>query len=251
MSGNVVERFPFDTVFENESDGQGASRRKKEPTFSVADLEAAKQVARAEGVAVGLEEARAGYERRATQAIEAAARQMALLDAAQAESNAMMRRNAIEVAVVVVRKLFPQLEARHGLAEVEQLVGDSLNQLFDEPRVVIRVHDTLLEVLQGRVEALAQSAGYPGRLILIADGSIGPGDCRVEWADGGAERLGDRLWQHIDTVLRRALGAPSDSVARWLATAPPSADAEAELRSAEAGAAPSAPDTAQSGASGQ
>jgi flagellar assembly protein FliH len=242
MRADAVVKFPFDNVFDDEPTGEPAAKRTKEPTFSVAELEAARQAAHAEGVAAGLAEAREGYERRAAQALEEAARQIASLHAVQAGSNVAVRRNAIEVAVTVVRKLFPRVEARWGLAEVEQVVQDSLTQLFEEPRVVIRVHDSLLEALQGRLEALAQSAGYPGRLILIADDTIGPGDCRVEWADGGAERLGERLWRDIDAVLQRALGVPSDSAARWLTAAEPSTEADDEAQSAGSAAAPAPPE---------
>jgi flagellar assembly protein FliH len=203
MRADAVVKFPFDNVFDDEPTGEPAAKRTKEPTFSVAELEAARQAAHAEGVAAGLAEAREGYERRAAQALEEAARQIASLHAVQAGSNVAVRRNAIEVAVTVVRKLFPRVEARWGLA---------------------------------------QSAGYPGRLILIADDTIGPGDCRVEWADGGAERLGERLWRDIDAVIQRALGVPSDSAARWLTAAEPSTEADDKAASAGSAVAPAPPE---------
>jgi flagellar assembly protein FliH len=241
MPGNALDKYPFDRIFDDDSEDGRSGRGKKEPTFSLAELEAAKEAAHAAGIAAGLESAREGYERLAAQALAEASRKMDALDLAQAESSAATRRNAVEVAVTIVRKLLPRLEARHGIAEVEQLVGECLNQLFDEPRVVIRVHESLLEVLRDRVEALAQSAGFPGRLILIADDTIGPGDCRVEWADGGAERLGDRIWRDIDAVLLRVLGTRSGSAVRWLAATGPSAGADGEATPSEASPALGAP----------
>ena len=44
-----------------------------------------------------------------------------------------------------------------------------------------------------------------GRIVLLADETLGLGDARVEWADGGAERDTGRLMRDIDGALARAL----------------------------------------------
>jgi flagellar assembly protein FliH len=40
---------------------------------------------------------------------------------------------------------------------------------------------------------------------------VAPGDCAIEWADGGAERNGDRVWTEIDAAVRRMTEKLPDS----------------------------------------
>jgi flagellar assembly protein FliH len=98
----------------------------------------------------------------------------------------------------------------------------------------------LLDPMKQRVDALAEAAGYEGRIVLLVDETIPDGDVRVEWADGGAERDSARLWRDVDAALKRLTDAPPpDAAAR------PSAEAGAGDRpaaSAGAGKQPAAAD---------
>ena len=51
---------------------------------------------------------------------------------------------------------------------------------------------------------LSAQSGYEGKIVLIAEEALLPGDARVEWADGGAERDSARLWRQIDEIVARA-----------------------------------------------
>ena len=59
---------------------------------------------------------------------------------------------------------------------------------------MLRVNDALFDALQRRLAAIAQANGYAGKIVLLADDALAPGDGRIEWADGGAERDTRRLW---------------------------------------------------------
>jgi flagellar assembly protein FliH len=127
-----------------------------------------------------------------------------LLDA-RARMAEEAQRRAIEVAQIVLRKAVPALSRKAPLLEIEAMVADCLREAFDEPRIVLRVADVLFEALQKRLGALTASTGFAGRIVLLADEMLGPGDARVEWADGGAERDTGRLMRDIDGALARAL----------------------------------------------
>mgnify|MGYP004704999233 CR=1 FL=1 len=77
--------------------------------------------------------------------------------------------------------------------------------------VVLRVSQHLFEPIRQRLTELAQKTGFAGKFVLLADDALGPVDCRLEWADGGAERITDRLAREIDAVLERALMTPSSA----------------------------------------
>ncbi len=205
-------KFLFDNAFDFEEPDSGAAQARPAPTFTAVELEAAKQSAHADGIAAGLDQALRRIERQAAQALEEAGRQLASLHEQQTKSNEAVQRNALEVAVSVVRKLFPGIEARDGMSEVERVVVDSLQQVLEQPRVVIRVHNGLMQALQDRLKHLSESVGFPGQLVLIADDRLGPSDCRVEWADGGAERIGERIWSEIDAAIDRAIAVSNNGL---------------------------------------
>jgi len=67
--------------------------------------------------------------------------------------------------------------------------------------------DLTNDAVRERIDAIAASSGYSGRIVLLAEESFSWGDARIEWADGGAERrLADQL-NHIDAALAR-IAAP-------------------------------------------
>ena len=132
---------------------------------------------------------------------------LAGLEAMRAELGANMTRQAVELATALVRKMMPSMCERGGFAEIEAVLVDMLGRVLEEPRVVFRVPDAMLDAMQARIGDMAKKAAYAGDIVLIADDRLGPSDCLVEWADGGAERDLDRLWGEVDTILARALDA--------------------------------------------
>jgi flagellar assembly protein FliH len=95
---------------------------------------------------------------------------------------------AIEVAVAVGSKLAAELIAREPFAEIAALAADCFNQLVAAPHVVVRLNDALYADARERLEDIARMRGFEGRLVVLAEPDIAPGDCRIEWADGGVTR---------------------------------------------------------------
>ena len=92
------------------------------------------------------------------------------------------------MAVAVGRKLAAELIAREPMAEIAALATECFKQLVATPHVVVRVNDTLHEFARERIDEIAQHRGFEGRLVVLAEPEIAPGDCRIEWADGGLTR---------------------------------------------------------------
>jgi flagellar assembly protein FliH len=202
-----VHKFLFETSFDQvrPAPKQAPAPTPPEPSYTAADLAAAREEAFAAGKDAGATEARAGIEQTAADTLSAIERSLSTLLDARAEAGRSFTRAAIETATAMVRKLYPALARRHGLAEEEGVLCQCLEGLRDEPRLVVRVADDLLDALGERLEPLTRSLGFGGRVILLADDSIAPGDCRIEWADGGVERSGPALWTDIDAAIDRAL----------------------------------------------
>jgi flagellar assembly protein FliH len=52
----------------------------------------------------------------------------------------------------------------------------------------VRVNEQLHASAREKLEETTRLGGFDGRLVVLAEPDIAPGDCRVEWADGGIKR---------------------------------------------------------------
>ena len=237
-----IEKFLFDTAFDAELQNVARATHdtRTPPSFSADDLAEAKNEGFAAGRSAGLEEAASAAEHAASQALVAIAERLETMAAQLVQSGEDRERQAVETAVLLLGKMFPELSQRNALDEVVALITRCLAQLNDEPRVVIRIADALLDPLRERLDEVAAKTAFDGKVVLLADEALAPGDVRVEWADGGAERDTGRLWAEIDQVLERNLGdsrlgapAPGDTAAETPvsdpdeAMPPPAADSGA------------------------
>ena len=201
MSG----KFLFDNAFDGFTRGQKPAPPAERPTRTEAELAAACAAAMAQGQNAGLEQGRAEQAARLAQAVELIAGEMQGLGASQSQALAAMRQAAAQLALAIAARLAPALIARQPLVELEALIAECLAELTSEPRVVVRVAPMLVEGLGGRIDALQRTAAFPGEVIVLGDDAVAEGDCRVEWADGGAERdLGDTLRAIEERVSRAA-----------------------------------------------
>jgi len=226
---NTPRKFLFDTSFEPADAAEAKRRNKPMPKYFDADLARAREEGFAAGKDEGARVAMERIEQTIAQALGVIGQQLPHVAQKQIEIEERQTRNAIDVAGTLVRKLFPKMVRRQGLSEIESLVGDALERLREEPRIVIRVAEELLDPIKERIGALAQGAGFEGRVIFLAQDGMAPGDARVEWADGGAERDTDRLWREIDTIIERLVNTPRDQPS-------PDNQTNAERQNAAAGA---------------
>jgi len=204
---NSVQKFLFETSFdgaEDEPETSGAAPQSSPQSFSESELERARDEGFAAGREQGLLEAAGSIENACTRTLEAVDTQLRALLPALAQDAERRNGEALKAAVTIVRKLFPRSAEAHGTAEVEALIAQSLRHLRDEPRVVVRVCDELLDPLNERLGGLAADSGYDGKIVLLAEEALLPGDAKVEWADGGAERDSARLWRQVDAIVARA-----------------------------------------------
>jgi flagellar assembly protein FliH len=220
---SLAEKFLFDISFDAPSGGEARQRGPVTPAeapITRADLKAAAAQARAEGHAAGLAEAAAQGEQRVVEALAGIGQQLAALFAARDAAQRDSERSTVELTRTITGKLFPALVRQGALTEIESVVAQCVREAIAEPRLVLRVPDTVFEAAQERMAPLATGLGFPGKLIILVDDQLGPSDCRVEWADGGAERDTARSWREIEAALERAVSAlgHSDDTAQHTAS---------------------------------
>ena len=197
-----MKKFLFD---KNDFDNVAEEAVPVAETYTAEQLELARSQAYAQGKADGLKDAKMSAEELQQRALNniAAAAEKLLKEEDRRDIDSMA--GTAKLALKVTRKLLPRFSQRFSLEEIEHVILTAVETRRDEPRIAITVNGGHLEALKRNIEDLAAAKGFAGKLIIIADDNLAPTDVRVEWADGGAERLYDRLYAQIESEFTKAV----------------------------------------------
>lgn len=208
--------------------------------YSAAQLEAAREEGYIKGHTAALDEAAQSEAHVSATALRTIAEGIDRMDAAQQAYFMDLERNATRLAFAIARRLLPATAETVALEEMSAMVASVLPDLMDQPRLMVRVHGALADTVRTAVRDLQTTSGYEGRVLVRPDNTLAPGDCRLEWGDGGLERDQARLWSEIEAAVSRHLDEvvppapmPPISVAPSAAPATPIASA-ASTASADA-----------------
>jgi flagellar assembly protein FliH len=196
-------KFLFNDDFANAAPGK--------PTVAVAEhaakLRDAEAVGYARGLAAAKEEAKADAAQRTTTALERIGAALTALGAKLSAVEQRLESEAVEVALEVGRKLAPALIAREPFAEISALASGCFQHLVAAPHVVVRLNEALQGIAQKHLEDVVHGCGFTGRLVVLAEPEIAPGDCRIEWADGGVSRDRAAIVKAVDDAVARYVHA--------------------------------------------
>jgi len=181
------------------------------PTITVVEAERRREDAEAlahrKGFAAGLAQAQGETNQRIATAMTLIADSLARLDRALNGIEARLETEAVEVAVAVAAKLAPELIAREPFAEISALANECFHQLVTTPHIVVRVAADIFDEARHKLEEIAAARGFQGRLVTMSDSDMAPGDCRIEWSDGGVNRDRAATLSTIDDVVGRYVAA--------------------------------------------
>ena len=183
----------------------------EKPTISLVEHERrradAESQAYREGFTAGQEQAHQEATQRMADALSMIADGLDRLDGALTAIETRLETEAVEVAVAVAAKLSPALIAREPFAEIAALATECFHHLVSTPLVTVRIAAEIHETAKEQIEEIARTRGFDGRLAIISDESLAPGDCRVEWADGGIIRDHTGTTSAIDETVARYIAA--------------------------------------------
>ena len=181
------------------------------PTITVVEAdrrrEDAESQAHRKGFALGQAHARGEASQRIAAALGVIADGLSRLDAALNGIEARLETEAVEVSVAVAAKLAPALIAREPFAEISALANECFHQLVAAPHIVIRVGADIYDAAKEQLDEIARAKGFEGRLVVLSDDAMTPGDCRIEWADGGINRDSAATLAAIDDMVGRYVAA--------------------------------------------
>ena len=177
-------------------------REERNAVIPESAMSAMLQQARSEGMAQGFAEgeksALAQSARQLTAAAEGLAGKVAAMTAALDDTRKANLAEAVGLSAVIAKKLAGALLEREPIAEIEALIVDCFAALNAVPHVVIRCHIELADAVRDLAMARIAHSGFAGRLVVLGDPEVAPGDARVEWADGGVVRDMALLTAEID-----------------------------------------------------
>ncbi len=201
-----IIKFNFDKSFapEDIAAEEAMCRRDEEaPKFREEDVTTAREEGYSEGLAEGMARARGEIEQVIAQALDQIGAQLAELGGAQVAAAAATIRESADLAKTIAFTLAPVLMDKQPLPEVEALIVECLGELRDEPRVVVRAAEMVVDGLKERIGDIASRCGFTGQVVLLPDDALSGSDCRIEWADGGAERDLAAIKEEITEAVHR------------------------------------------------
>jgi flagellar assembly protein FliH len=188
----------------------------EKPTITLVEAERrradAESAAHRKGFTAGEAKAQSEAAQRTADALGLIADGLDRLDKALKGIEARLESEAVEVAVAVASKLAPKLIAREPFAEISALATESFNHLVKTPHVVLHIGADIYEQAKDKLDEIARARGFEGRLVVLSDAAMPPGDCRMEWADGGVARDRAATLAAIDDVVGRYVAAKTSEL---------------------------------------
>lgn len=170
-------------------------------------LEDARSAGFAEGFAAGEQGVTAKAARQLATAAAELGERVVALSASLDDIKKTTLSEAVDLAASIARKLAGSLVSREPTAEIEALIAECLASLEGVPHLVIRCNAELADAVRGIATERIQTSGFSGRLVVMGEPDIPPGDCRLEWADGGLVRERASLEAEIDRRIAAFLAA--------------------------------------------
>lgn len=159
------------------------------------------------GFAAGEAQAQQEAAQRIAAALAVIADGLGRLDGALTAIETRLETEAVEVAVAVAAKLAPALIVREPFAEISALATECFHHLVSTPHVAVRVGSGIYDMAKDKIEEIARARGFEGRLAVTSDETLAPGDCRIEWTDGGVIRDQASTASAIDEMVGRYISA--------------------------------------------
>ncbi|MEM9878964.1 MAG: FliH/SctL family protein [Pseudomonadota bacterium] len=185
----------------------GGQKRREETTLADARAaweEEAKAIEQA-AFERGSAEALAGLEAQTLAQVQAMNAQLVALGEHRAVLVETVSNASVELAQLAAAKISDILIERGPGRLVAETVLNALPLVIGEARIVVRLAEPLIDHIKSRMDEMALEAGFTGTVVLLGDDRIEPGDCRIEWANGGIERRAQDIKDEIAKTIERCL----------------------------------------------
>lgn len=178
------------------------------PTYSEDDLKAAEQKGYQRGFAEGMEDGKrqldqqqAELQAQLQEHMEHFTKAVKPLFADYRKMVTGTRRQVPEIALAAARKVAGQALEDNAAAVIEEMALAAYQKLLHEPRITITLHESMADMLQGKLEALTAKLQTHNDIVILRDPDMPTSDCRIEWAKGEMERNTDQIWGKLEQAI--------------------------------------------------
>jgi flagellar assembly protein FliH len=199
-----AQKFLFNRSFDGMQAESAQPKAPPPPTFSQEELDAAHTAGEQQGYHAGEAAAQQSMQAQLLALANQIDQRMAHAMKQAQTVHDSQQSDITDIALAIARKLLPPLVAEHTLTSITTMVVSVCKDMAREPRLVVRVHETMLDPLKQQLDCITQQQAYAGKIILLADEALLATDCKIEWSDGGIERDSTTIWQQIDQAVRAA-----------------------------------------------
>lgn len=194
MQGN--KKFFFD--LNNFDEPDGPTEEELIPTFSEEELEAAKQAGYELGKADGIAQEKASREQQVAALVGQIRQSYQTLVTSETLREQIYEEEALRLMHVALKTLFPTLNARLGLQEMEAMIERVIQTQKNQTKIIIKVPADVRDDVEAALKAGSSEDTQEEKYLVQADHSLIEGSCAIEWEDGGAVRNSQKL---IDTMI--------------------------------------------------
>ena len=169
-------------------------------------LEAAREEGYVQGHTAALEEAETAREHYIAEAMTLIGQGVDNLGVQQTQAYDQLANDAMRLVYAIVKRLLPPVAQNHAAETIGEFVKQVLPLAISEPKLVVRAHSMITADLESRLQDIGDRAGFRGTFAVVPDYELQPGDCRIEWDGGGAERNEARIWREMRAQIAATLG---------------------------------------------
>lgn len=190
---NELKKFLFDT-----NDFSEEAIVAEATAYSEEQLILAKEQSFAQGKNEGIQQTRAQQEERIGHLLQNSVQSIDALIAMENKREVEKHICALDIALKIINKTVPSLAKDKAIEEIEENIKANLNIRKDEKIINIYVPEEHLEQLTQRINDIIQKNGFSNQLNILADPGLASTDCRMEWVNGGTEKIFNNLLENIE-----------------------------------------------------
>lgn len=182
------------------------------PTFSEEELAAAKDVAFEQGRQQGRREETESREQKVSALLAKIADDFSHLFAAEQLRENIYEKESLKLTLKALDLIFPSLNDKIGHAEVQKVIEKTLIDHRKTKEISIFVPQGMKGDIETLISRIRANEHEEALWRVIEDDSLSPGDCRMEWSDGGAVRDSRKTARDIHRNIEALLGPVQEEI---------------------------------------
>lgn len=182
------------------------------PTFSEDELAAAKDVAFEQGRQQGRREETESREQKVAALLGKIADDFSHLFAAEQVRENIYEKESLKLTLKALDLIFPSLNEKIGHAEVQKIIEKTLIDYRKKKEISIFVPASMKGDIEALISRIRENEHEEVLWRVIEEATLSPGDCRMEWSDGGAVRDSRKTARDIHKNIEALLGGPQEDI---------------------------------------